>query len=144
RPARKFSSFSTLLPDTASRAPCAASALAIDDPSPPLAPVTSAVIPERSNIPFSRHAVFFSALLSPPALPLILWTLKQVQGDGSVNFLRQRFDVFDGDDASHLCLRDDALDHRPQDLAAELDEFLDAGFGHVGDAFAPAAHAGDL
>ena len=31
-----------------------------------------------------------------------------------------------------------------QHLAAELDEFLDAGRGHVGDAFAPADHAGDL
>ena len=38
----------------------------------------------------------------------------------------------------------DALDHRAEHLAAELDELLDAGFAHVGDAFAPADHAGDL
>ena len=38
----------------------------------------------------------------------------------------------------------DALDHRPEHLAAELDEFLDAGLGHVGDALAPADHAGHL
>src|SRR5688500_11022433 len=47
---RKASSLPTLLPETASRAPCAASALAISLPSPPDAPVTSAVIPDRSNI----------------------------------------------------------------------------------------------
>ena len=49
-PDRKLSSFPTLLPDTASRAPCPANALAIELPSPPLAPVTSAVIPDKSNI----------------------------------------------------------------------------------------------
>src|SRR5437764_4649886 len=47
---RKRSSFSTLLPETASRAPCRASALAIALPSPPEAPVTSAVMPLRLNI----------------------------------------------------------------------------------------------
>src|SRR6185437_4275516 len=48
--ARKRSSFSALLPDSASCAPCTASAFAIALPRPPDEPVTSAVIPVRSNI----------------------------------------------------------------------------------------------
>ena len=36
--------------ELATRAPCPASALAIDEPSPPEAPVTRAVIPVRSNM----------------------------------------------------------------------------------------------
>src|SRR3546814_2325173 len=37
-------------PDTASRAPCAASACAMAEPMPPEAPVTRAVMPVRSNM----------------------------------------------------------------------------------------------
>ena len=52
--ARKPSSLSTFEPDTASRAPCPASARAIAEPIPPEAPVTSAVMPARSNISILR------------------------------------------------------------------------------------------
>ena len=55
-----------------------------------------------------------------------------------------RFDVLDRDHARHLGVGRDALDHRAEHLAADLDELLDPGRGHVGDAFAPADHAGDL
>src|SRR3546814_15715921 len=47
---RKAFSLSALEPDTASRAPWAASACAIAEPIPPEAPVTRAVMPVRSNI----------------------------------------------------------------------------------------------
>src|SRR3546814_5350210 len=47
---RKAPSLSALEPDTASRAPCAASACAMAEPMPPEAPVTRAVMPVRSNM----------------------------------------------------------------------------------------------
>ena len=72
RPARNASSFSALEPDTASRAPCPARPFAMAEPIPPDAPVTKAVIPERSNIlsPWSHHSVAsrgpcFASPLSP-------------------------------------------------------------------------------
>src|SRR5690606_5267913 len=47
---RKARSLALFDPDSASRAPCPANARAIADPIPPLAPVTRAVIPVRSNM----------------------------------------------------------------------------------------------
>ena len=101
-----------MLPDTASRAPCPASALAIALPSPPDAPVTSAVIPVRSNI----YAISFASA----SMSSIVTTL--------VTFASGAMRLTIG--AKHL--------------AADLDEFLDARIDHVGDALAPADHAGDL
>src|SRR3546814_5445362 len=59
--------------------------------------------------------------------------------------LQQHFYLVHRDDANGLDLaRRAALDHRREDLAAELDELRDADVFHRGDAFAPADAAGDL
>ena len=98
-------------------APCAASALAIAEPMPPRAPVTSAVIPVRSNMPY--------------CIPL----------PNSQSCLRKRLDIVHRHDAGRRRVRRDALDHRAEDLAAEFDELGDAGVAHRRDALAPAHRA---
>ena len=61
-----------------------------------------------------------------------------------IDLLRQRFNVLDRDDARHLGVGRDALDHRAEHLAAQFDELVDARLGHFRDAFAPADHARHL
>src|SRR5688572_17574781 len=48
--AASASKTSRRVPDSATVAPCSCNALAIAPPRPPVAPVTSAVLPERSNM----------------------------------------------------------------------------------------------
>src|SRR3546814_6851734 len=95
------------LPETASRAPCAASACAIADPIPPEAPVTRAVMPVRSNMEISPGIVC------------------------SERF-KQRLDVVHRQDAGRRDLpRRAALDHGGQHLAAEFDELVNRSEEHT-------------
>src|SRR5688572_25194667 len=102
---------------------------------PPEAPVTSAVIPERSNILSS----VIPAKAGTPARPRTSLSDPGFRrGDASASdFLHQRIDVVHRDDARHPGIGRDALDHGAEHLAAELDEMIDSGLGHGGDAFAP-------
>jgi hypothetical protein len=59
-----------LVPESARRAPCRASAWLIAEPMPPAAPVTSAVMPVRSKRRFSIHFAPNERGTSPgPAAP---------------------------------------------------------------------------
>src|SRR3546814_12927386 len=97
---RKSFSLTALDPETASRAPCAASACAIADPIPPEAPVTRAVMPVRSNMEISPGIVC------------------------SERF-KQRLDVVHRQDTGRRDLpRRAALYHGAQPLAAEFDDLV--------------------
>src|SRR3954468_14778076 len=86
-------------------------------PMPPEAPVTRAVLPSKRNI---------GGFLPSEAL-------------------QNRLDVRQGSGGDTGSIRRDALDQPGQHLAgAELDEAVDAHFGHGGNAFAPADSGGDL
>jgi len=63
---------------------------------------------------------------------------------GSRQLFGSRLNILDRHHANYLHFRRDALDHGSKHLAAQLDEILDPRRSHVGNAFAPADHAGDL
>src|SRR5207253_10364965 len=102
-------------------APCACSACAIAPPMPPVAPVTSAILPVRSNIDISLRRTCGSKRLFRSGN--IVWP-----ADGNAD-----------------CTISDALDQAAQYLAgADLEKPVDAVACHIADRLAPAHRSGDL
>src|SRR5262249_57412762 len=109
------SNASTRVPDSVTTAPCPCNVRAMAPPMPPEAPVTSAALPERSNI------------------------------GSSLDRFQESFDVGRGveSNAGHLLV--DALHQTRQHLArSALDQRIDILRLHVLHAFAPTHHAADL
>src|SRR6185369_7579186 len=117
------SSTSRRVPEIATVAPCPCNACAIAPPMPPVAPVTSAVLPVKSNINVSFPGA---------------------SGRGRQGVLGRRNIVGSPDRHADRAIGD-ALDQPAQHLAgADFEEPRDAMRRHVGHRLAPAHGAGDL
>src|ERR1700733_13315719 len=121
--AASVSNASRRVPEMATVAPCRCSACAIAPPMPPLAPVTSAVLPVRSNIilspnsgcPHRGERVFRRTDIAGPA---------NRNADGALG---------------------DTLDQSAQHLAgSDFEKPYDPMMGHISHRFAPAHGARDL
>src|SRR6476646_6238241 len=117
------SSTSRRVPDIATVAPCPCNACAIAPPMPPVAPVTSAVLPVKSNIDISLSAAL----------------------RGSCQCILCSGNIVGPADGNADSTIGDALDEPAQHLAgADLEESRDAVTGHIGHRLAPTHGASDL
>src|SRR3954467_15658237 len=111
----KPSSTSRRVPEIATVAPCPCKACAIALPMPPVAPVTSAVLPVKSNI---ENLLFGKLTCSASLLRSLLGSRQCVLGGGNV--------AGPADRNAH-CAVGDALDQPAQHLAsADLEKSRDA------------------
>src|SRR3954454_5948361 len=150
--AASSSSTSLRVPEMATVAPCACRACAIAPPMPPVAPVTSAFLPDRSNIDSSSKARSGQMRSGFPERSCVnLKNSSAMTNHRALGLLRSGQCFLGGGNVVRSAHRDadgavcDALDQACQHLArADLEEMSDALPCHIGNRFAPAHRAGDL